>query len=115
MRSPPKRRFYPLEKLLKFIEDLRNVGQYPNWAELDPSIDRLLAEGWNIEEIAKDIGVRATTIRKHLGKREAIGTPIGHYGTPEHYGIPQEHPDHFELEHQSTPESTEISLDEQYT
>jgi hypothetical protein len=31
--------------------------QYPNWAELDPSIDRLLAEGWNIEEIAKDIGV----------------------------------------------------------
>jgi hypothetical protein len=82
---------------------------------LDPSINRLLAEGWNIEEIAKDIGVRATTIRKHLGKREAIGTPIGHYGTPEHYGIPQEHPDHFELEHQSTPESTEILLDEQYT
>jgi hypothetical protein len=26
MRSPPKRRFYQLEKFLKFIEDLRNIG-----------------------------------------------------------------------------------------
>jgi hypothetical protein len=89
--------------------------QYPNWAELDPSIDRLLAEGWNIEAIAKDLGVRAHTIREHRRKREATGTPTVHYGTPEHSGIPQEHPDHFESAHQSTPESTEILLDEQYT
>jgi hypothetical protein len=89
--------------------------QYPNWAALDPSIDRLIAEGRNIEEIAKDLGVRATTIRKHLSKREGSGTPTAHLRTPEHSGIPQEHPDHFESAHLSTPEPTEILSDEQYT
>jgi hypothetical protein len=62
--------------------------QYPNWAALDPSIDRLLAEGWTMEAIAKDLGVRAHTIREHRRKREATGTPTGHYSTPEHSGIP---------------------------
>jgi hypothetical protein len=89
--------------------------QYPNWAELDPSIDRLLAEGWTMEAIAKDLGVRAHTIREHRRKREAIGTPTVHHGTPEHSGIPQEHQDHFESAHLSTPEPTEILSDEQYT
>jgi hypothetical protein len=89
--------------------------QYPNWAELDPSIDRLLAEGWSVEAIAKDLGVRAHTIREHRRKREATGTPTVHYGILEHSGIPQEHPDHVESAHQNTPECTESTPDEQYT
>ena len=50
--------------------------QYPNWAELDPSIDRLLAEGWTVEAIAKDLGIKADTIRAHLRKCEAVQTPV---------------------------------------
>jgi hypothetical protein len=89
--------------------------QYPNWQELDPTIDRLLKEQWTVEDIAKDLGIKADTIRAHLRKREASGTPKAHSGTPEYSGVPQEHPDRFELAHQSTPEPTEILLDEQYT
>ena len=89
--------------------------QYPNWQELDPSIDRLLKEQWTVEAIAKDLGIKADTIRAHLRKREGAGTPTAHPGTPEHLGVLQEHPDHFESEHQSTPGPTEISPDEQYT
>jgi hypothetical protein len=89
--------------------------QYPNWQELDPSIDRLLKEQWTVEAIAKDLGIKADTIRAHLRKREGAGTPTAHQGTPEHSGVLQEHPDHFESAHQSTPGPTEISPDEQYT
>jgi hypothetical protein len=115
--------------------------QYPNWAELDPSIDRLLAEGWTMEAIAKDLGVRAHTIREHRRKRKVTGTPTVHPDTPEHSGVPHEHLDpaesvhqetpkvhlstpyeaevltghHGTPEHLSTPERTKILPDEQYT
>jgi hypothetical protein len=43
MRSPPERRFYQLEKFLKFIEDLRNVGNIglPVRAYAGPKIGRI--------------------------------------------------------------------------
>jgi hypothetical protein len=50
--------------------------QYPNWQELDPSIDRLLKEQWTVEAIAKDLGIKADTIRAHLRKREAVQIPV---------------------------------------
>jgi hypothetical protein len=87
--------------------------QYPNWAELDPSIDRLLAEEWTVEAIAKDLGIKADTIRAHLRKREAVGTPTAHPGTPESSDLTETVGKSY-AEHLSTPERTEIS-DEQYT
>jgi predicted transcriptional regulator len=83
--------------------------QYPNWAELDPAIDRLLKERRTVADIAKDLGLKADTIRAHLRSRESSGTPEAHHSTPEHYGVPQEHPDLVEAAHLSTPESTEIT------
>jgi hypothetical protein len=95
--------------------------QYPNWAELDPSIDRLLAEGWTVEAIAKDLGIKADTVRAHLRKRDATGTPSAHQSTPRaHQDTPEVHhstPDEPELSevHSGTPDPTEILSDEQYT
>ena len=88
--------------------------QYSNWAELDPSIDRLLAEGWTMEAIAKDLGIKADTIRAHLRKREATGTPTAHPGTPERSDLTETVVKSY-AEHLSTPETTELSPDEQYT
>jgi hypothetical protein len=88
--------------------------QYSNWAELDPSIDRLLAEGWTMEAIAKDLGIKADTIRAHLRKREATGTPTEHPGTPERSDLTETVVTSY-AEHLSTPEPTEILSDEQYT
>jgi hypothetical protein len=57
MRSPPKRRFYQLEKLLKFIEDLRNVGQ--------------MAEGeGNKTGINGNMGICPATVFMCTGERE---------------------------------------------
>ena len=88
--------------------------QYSNWAELDPSIDRLLAEGWTMEAIAKDLGIKADTIRAHLRKREATGTPTAHPGTLERLDLTETVVTSY-AEHLSTPEPTELSPDEQYT
>jgi hypothetical protein len=88
--------------------------QYSNWAELDPSIDRLLAEDWTMEAIAKDLGIKADTIRAHLRKREATGTPTAHPGTPERSDLTETMVKSY-AEHLSTPEPTELSPDEQYT
>jgi hypothetical protein len=73
-----------------------------DWTKLDPLIDQLKGQGWNDTQIAKDLGLGRQTLVDHLRSREPV-----HHGTPEHLGVPQEHPDLPRSAHPRTPERTE--------
>jgi hypothetical protein len=78
-----------------------------DWKTLDPLIDQLKAEGWEVGRIAQDLGVKKSTLVMHLRSREAAGTPKAHLSTLEHSSVPQEHLGVPDSVHLSTLEQTE--------
>jgi len=47
----------------------------PNWKELDPSIDNLLADGWSEAQIARDLGINPQTLNYHMHTRRKAEAP----------------------------------------
>ena len=79
-----------------------------DWTKLDPLIARLQEDGYDDPAIAKELGLKPSTLRMHLKSRELEGTPQAHPDTPEFLDGPREVPEPIGLEHLSTPESTNM-------
>jgi hypothetical protein len=80
-----------------------------DWTKLDPLIARLQREGYDEPAIAKDLGIKPSTLRMHLKSRELEGTPQAYPDTPEFLDRPQEVSEPIESEHLGTPESTDMT------
>jgi hypothetical protein len=94
----------------------------PDWARLDPLIDRLRDKRFNDTQIARELGVARQTLVDHLRSREPVhlSTPKSpdttevHQSTPEHQGTLEGHQEVMEDVQQSVPEAPHISTEEPY-